>query len=170
MSNDNKPPILIKLLDTRKANINSKSKPRFGLYICPLCDAQFEANVPNVKKGHIKSCGCSRSSKQVLINGFKIIIFKGCSKHRLYDTWRTMIHRCYNIKRKDYKYYGGRGIKIDSRWASFENFINDMYPTFEEGLTLDRIDNNSKYCKDNCRWATKLMQSRNRRNVANKEN
>ena len=168
MSSNSKIPILVKLLDTRKANVNSKWKSRFGLYICPLCDAQFEANVPNVKKGQIKSCGCYRKSKQVPINDFKIITFKGASSHRLYGTWRTMIHRCCNTNRKDYKYYGERSIKVDSRWASFENFINDMYPTFKEGLTLDRVDNDKKYCKDNCRWATKIMQSRNRRNVINK--
>lgn len=168
MSSDSKTPILVKLLDRRSANVNSKSKSRFGLYICPLCDTQFEANVPNVKKGLIKSCGCYRRTKQGYIDGFKITTFKGGSSHRLYEIWRTMIVRCYNINRKDYKYYGERGIKVDSRWASFENFINDMYPTFKEGLTLDRVDNNKGYSKENCRWATKTMQSRNRRNIVNK--
>ena len=70
--------------------------------------------------------------------------------------------RCYNEKSSGYKYYGGRGIQICDRWLeSYENFLADMgeRPT---GKSLDRIDTDGNYCKENCRWATNKEQGRNR--------
>ena len=64
----------------------------------------------------------------------------GLCGHRLYDTWKSMVHRCNNIKNVAYKYYGGRGIKVCNRWLDVRNFIEDMYPSYQEGLTLDRIN------------------------------
>lgn len=81
--------------------------------------------------------------------------------HRLYTTWHHMVERCTKKESCNYKYYGARGITVCDEWLDLNNFINDMFPTFQEGLTLDRIDNNKGYCKDNCRWATKIVQSRN---------
>jgi hypothetical protein len=73
-----------------------------------------------------------------------------------------MRHRCMREKHPQYKAYGGRGITVCKRWMKFENFFEDMgnAPT---GLSLDRIDNNSGYSKDNCRWATKIEQNNNTR-------
>ncbi len=161
--------VLLKDLGMKYPVNSSLRKYRYGIYEC-FCGNIFESQTYNVNKGQVESCGCYGRTKQGYIDGFKITTFKGGSSHRLYGTWSTMIVRCYNINRKDYKYYGERGIKVDSRWASFENFISDMYPTFQEGLTLDRVDNNKGYSKENCRWATKTMQSRNRRNIINKDN
>ena len=85
----------------------------------------------------------------------------GLSQHRLYGTWKQMKARCTNQKHNKYNLYGGRGIKICESWFNVENFINDMFPSFQEGLTLDRINPNGNYEPNNCRWATQTMQTRN---------
>ena len=154
--------ILIKDLGMRFPTQKSKTKRRFALYKC-YCGKEFEAETANVNFGTTKSCGCFnklRSSKHNLCN------------HRLYNTWISMKNRCLNINDTAYKYYGGLGVTICSKWLSIENFINDMYPTYQEGLTLDRINPNGNYEPSNCRWATKEVQNRNTRAIrtTNKSN
>lgn len=87
----------------------------------------------------------------------------GMSAHPLYLTWLTMMHRCYNPKRRDYHNYGGRGIRVCKRWHSVTNFIADMGER-PDGHTLERRDTNSNYSKRSCVWATQKEQQRNRRN------
>jgi hypothetical protein len=82
--------------------------------------------------------------------------------HPVYIAWTNMKTRCDNPKSTQYKWYGGRGIRYTEDWFTFAGFYDDMYESWEPGLTLDRKDNNGPYCKDNCRWATHLEQGRNR--------
>ena len=89
----------------------------------------------------------------------------GMSRHRIYPTWVNMINRCNNPLHKFYSYYGGRGIKVCERWLKVENFIEDMYPSFKEGLSIDRINTNDNYCKENCRWSSKSTQTQNTRKI-----
>lgn len=115
----------------------------------------------SVIKGDTKSCGCfrlERLRKTETNPGFK----DGRSKLKLYGIWKGMIDRCCNVKSKTYKYYGARGIKPCDEWLNpfkFEEDMGDRLP----GTTLERRDNSKGYCKDNCYWATKTEQTRNRR-------
>ncbi len=86
-----------------------------------------------------------------------------------YRSWQHMKERCYNKNSKRYADWGGRGIKVCESWLeSFENFLNDMgkKPSQEKyKYSIDRIDNDGDYTKENCRWATAKQQNTNKRNT-----
>jgi len=85
----------------------------------------------------------------------------------IYQCWYDMIRRCNNPNNKHYKDYGERGIKVCQEWLVLENFKQDMGERPTQKHSLDRIDNNKGYFKENCRWATPAEQVCNRRPKSN---
>ncbi len=80
-----------------------------------------------------------------------------------YNAWRSLKQRCNNKNCLLYKYYGGRGIKVCKRWASYNNFIKDMGKKPYKSFELDRINVDKDYKPSNCRWVDKRTQQRNQR-------
>ncbi len=78
-----------------------------------------------------------------------------------YRSWQMMKNRCTNPRAADYRYYGGRGIFIDPAWFEYDGFLADMGERPND-LTLERVLSDGWYTKNNCRWASRLEQSRNR--------
>lgn len=81
---------------------------------------------------------------------------------RMYQSWQDMKQRCTNPNNHNYKHYGARGISFCDRWSNFDAFREDM-GQMPDGMTLDRIDNDKGYSKDNCRWASVDDQRKNQR-------
>lgn len=144
--------------------------PKQGSHWMCRCDCGVEKIIDgkSLSSGNTKSCGCWK------VDGTCRRIH-GLSKSRIYDLWTQMIVRCSNPNNKAYYRYGGRGIKVCSRWSDgehgktgFECFIDDMGEK-PRGKSLDRINVDGDYEPANCRWATNTQQCRNKTNNARVE-
>jgi hypothetical protein len=148
------------------------SNQRFGKLVAIEVDSSFKLPIRwtckcdcgkikpirayQLTSGRSKTCGCSNKTSRKAIK-------HGKANERIYKVWTTMKARCHNMQNSSYSYYGARGITVCDHWRdSFENFLADMGEP-ENRYTLDRIDTNGNYCKENCRWADSTTQARNTR-------
>lgn len=124
------------------------------------CDCGVEKSIGAfaVRSGKTKSCGCllkEHNERQSEADPLKH------ERRYTYRSWEAMIARCMGEDHPHYDRYGGRGITVCDRWLLFENFLSDMGYR-PQGLVLDRINNDDGYYKDNCRWTTQKVNTRNR--------
>lgn len=125
------------------------------------CNKIVIADGWSLRRSKTTSCGCKRREEFVKRN-----TSHSMSHTKVYSIWRQMIQRCENSKAFKYDCYGGRGIKVCKEWHMFENFLSDMGEPLNE-YTLERIDNFKNYDPKNCKWATRLEQSKNTRHNRN---
>lgn len=83
---------------------------------------------------------------------------------RFHNIWHAMVSRASNPEDRDYCRYGGAGRGVSEDWRDFRNFYRDMFDTYSDELTIDRIDNDLGYSKENCRWTTNMIQQSNKNN------
>ena len=123
---------------------------------CNICGAEFERKLSNIKETKI----CRHYNKQgQLYNFTKSWVW---NNEKLRQTFNSMKSRCYNVKNKDYCFYGAKNIKICEEWLlnpkSFELWA--LKNGYKENLTIDRINPNDDYSPNNCRWITNEENAR----------
>ena len=151
-----------KLVVIKRADSRMQPCKKLTTYWLCKCDC---GNFKEIRQDRIrtqKDCGCVRNNKNI----YKI--------KKLETMYRHMLSRCYNPKCKEYKNYGGRGIKICDEWLDKSNGLNLFCKwALENGYnenagfhecTLDRIDVNGNYEPSNCRFVSNYIQARNKRN------
>lgn len=113
----------------------------------------------------MKHFNCERKRPDTVIRNTKHGYAVRGKQHPVYRVWKSMNARCRSRQSPDYENYMLRGITVCKRWENFNNFFDDMADTYIPGLMIERVNNDNGYSKENCRWATRMEQNRNKRNV-----
>lgn len=147
---------MLTLIKESEVRLKQKTK-RYGVFSCDCGNTTIQTIFDWTNQG-TKSCGCLKKK-----NGK---ITHGKTKTPDYISYMGIKGRCLNPNHADYKNYGGRGIGICDKWLTFEGFIDDMGFRKDTGLiapTIERLDVDGDYCKDNCVWIERKDQAKNKR-------
>lgn len=110
----------------------------------------------NLRNGTTKSCGCYQRERASESN-----TTHGLSRSKTYFVWQQMVRRCTVPGSSGWEEYGAKGVTVDSRWLTFEGFLEDM-GLAEPGMSIERRDNDKGYCRENCYWLPRSRQPNNR--------
>jgi hypothetical protein len=137
-----------------------QNKHTAHLWTCQCeCGNTHTAKASNLRTGHTKSCGCIPTGTKKHGHTWR----GGVSSE--YLAWKNLRARCIDEKNRNYRWYGAKGIKVCDRWLnSFENFLCDMGSKPSSKHSIERKDVHGNYEPDNCIWATREEQDRNRGN------
>lgn len=133
---------------------HGKNSSRLWLCECE-CGEIAIVRGTDLTNGHTMSCGCYRKMKKAV----------PMSELRLHRIWSNMKQRCANPNKRDFKYYGARGISVCEEWRQdFWNFYHwAMLNGYKDGLTIERVDYDGNYEPSNCKWIKATEQQRNMR-------
>lgn len=148
----------LKVISQGKTVLSAAGNPRSRWLCVCSCGASVTVDTAKLNNGHTKSCGCLYRESRKTCN-----VSHGMRKTRTYRIYAGIKNRCNNSKDSKYHLWGGRGITVCKEWQdSFTAFFADMGEA-PEGKSIDRINNELGYFKDNCRWATPMEQANNLR-------
>lgn len=150
--------------------VGVRKKHYYWLCLC-RCGSEKILDSGHLLNGHTRSCGCEKGA-MISMAKRKAGPRQRHKRPPNYTIWASMVQRCVDANSSSYSRYGAMGVTVCDRWrygesgiSGYECFASDMGARPSAAYSIDRIDTFSGYCKENCQWATRKTQSRNKRNT-----